>query len=152
MAFVKNTILGYVSFIVLFSFANTGLAQQLPAEVLRYAERVFYNGSVLTVDTGRGNFTIAQALATRDGKILAVGSSNEILRLAGPKTQRIDLNGKAIMPGIIDTHVHPRREYLRGYGERQHPGGEGADLQAEGFFSPGVNSGPNYRRCRQRLL
>ncbi len=90
-------------------------AQQLPEEVIRYADMVFHNGYVLTVDTDRGDFTIAEAAAIRDGKILAVGSNDRVLKLAGPKTHKIDLNKKALMPGIIDTHVHPNRYAISNY-------------------------------------
>jgi predicted amidohydrolase YtcJ len=75
-------------------------AQSLPAELIRYADMVLHNGKVLTADR---NFTIAEAVAVRDGKILAVGLSADILRLAGPDTRRIDLRGKSAVPGFIDS-------------------------------------------------
>ncbi len=105
---------GGVAWLILL-WVGTSAAQQLPDEVVRWADRVFHNGIVLTVDTDEGDFTVAQALAIRDGKILAVGSNDRILRLAGPRTPRVDLNGKAVMPGIVDTHVHPNREALSNF-------------------------------------
>ena len=80
--------------------AAPGAAQNIPAELIRYADAIFYNGKVLTVDK---NFTIAQAVALRDGKILAVGTSADIQRLAGPSTRRIDLGGRSVVPGFIDS-------------------------------------------------
>ena len=68
-----------------------------------FADAVYHNGKVLTVDE---RFSIAQALAVRDGKVMAVGSNAEIINLAGPKTVRLDLKGKSIVPGFIDTHSH----------------------------------------------
>jgi len=68
-----------------------------------FADAVYHNGKVLTVDE---RFSIAQALAVRDGKVMAAGSNAEILNLAGPKTKRLDLKGKTIIPGFIDTHSH----------------------------------------------
>ena len=68
-----------------------------------FADSVYHNGKVLTVDE---RFSVAQALAVRDGKIMAVGSNAEILNLVGPKTRRLDLKGKTILPGFIDTHSH----------------------------------------------
>jgi predicted amidohydrolase YtcJ len=68
-----------------------------------FADAVYHNGKVLTVDE---KFSIAQALAVRDGKVMAVGSNAEMLNLAGAKTQRLDLKGKTIIPGFIDTHSH----------------------------------------------
>ncbi|MEE2838986.1 MAG: amidohydrolase family protein [Acidobacteriota bacterium] len=81
-------------------------AQDLPPEVAHYADTVFYNGSVLTMDRDKPPFTVTEALAVRDGKILAVGDEDRILRMAGPDTRRMNLDGRALMPGIIDTHSH----------------------------------------------
>ncbi len=78
-------------------------AQQLPAEIINYADMVLYNGKILTVDE---NFSMAQALAIRDGKFLAVGESPRILPMAGPNTRKIDLQGKTVIPGLMDTHLH----------------------------------------------
>ena len=92
---------------VLVIFASLGLAAQqtsLPPLVIQYAEMVVYNGKIITADD---QFTIAQAVAIRDGKFLAVGSNAEILALAGPDTKRIDLEGeKSVSPGFFDTHGH----------------------------------------------
>lgn len=89
-------------------------AHELPPEVERYADMVLYNGSVLTMDRDDANFSITRAVAIRDGRILATGDDARILKLAGPKTMKIDLKGKAIIPGIIDTHSHPHN-YARGH-------------------------------------
>ncbi|MCL2744502.1 MAG: amidohydrolase [Planctomycetaceae bacterium] len=67
-------------------------------------DAVFYNGNVLTVDAG---FRRVEAFAVLRDRIAAVGTSAEILALAGNKTQKIDLQGKTVMPGIIDSHAHP---------------------------------------------
>jgi len=64
---------------------------------------VITNGRVITVDR---NFSIAQAVAVKDGKIVAVGTSNEIRTLAGKQTKILDLKGKTMLPGINDTHCH----------------------------------------------
>ena len=72
----------------LFVLAGKGAAQTLPPELIRYAELILHSGKVLTADK---NFTVAEAVAVRDGKFLAVGSSAEIMRLAGPDTRRVDL-------------------------------------------------------------
>ncbi len=62
------------------------------------------NAKVITVDPG---FRIAQAVAIRGDRILAVGSDAEITRLAGPSTRTLDAGGKTVMPGLYDSHVHP---------------------------------------------
>src|ERR1700761_2982089 len=67
------------------------------------ADLILLHGKILTVDA---NDFIAQAIAVRQGKIVAIGSDREIAALAGPKTQTIDLRGRTATPGLIDTHAH----------------------------------------------
>jgi predicted amidohydrolase YtcJ len=76
---------------------------KLPDAVIRYADIVLFNGKVLTADE---KFTIAQAVAIRDGKFLAVGRTQDIMALAGPKTEKIDLSGRSAIPGFVETHLH----------------------------------------------
>ena len=64
---------------------------------------ILFNGRILTVDP---TDTVAQALAVRGGKIVAIGATAEILPLAGRSTRRIDLNGRTATPGLIDSHAH----------------------------------------------
>src|SRR4029453_15761779 len=63
------------------------------------ADVIISNGKIITVDE---RFTIAQAVAVRGDRIVAVGSDAEIAKLAGPATRRIDLRGRAVIPGLID--------------------------------------------------
>ncbi len=70
-------------------------------------DRIFYDGKILTVDD---DFSIASAIAIRGERILAVGDSAEIRDLADDDTVQIDLDGKTVIPGLIDNHIH----YLRG--------------------------------------
>ena len=65
---------------------------------------VFHNGNILTVDPG---FKRVEAFAVLRDRIVAVGTNAEMLALAGSQTQKIDLQGKMVMPGIIDSHTHP---------------------------------------------
>lgn len=71
-----------------------------PPELLAYPNLVLLNGRILTVDSA---FTVAEAVAVRDGRVLAVGSNAEIKRLIGPATRAIDLGGKSVVPGFIDS-------------------------------------------------
>jgi len=68
-----------------------------------FADRVLVNGRIVTVDP---NDSIAQALAIRDGKIVAVGTNGRIRALIGPRTERIDLRGLTATPGLLDAHCH----------------------------------------------
>jgi hypothetical protein len=72
----------------------------VPPELLAYPNLVLVNGKVLTVDQ---QFTIAEAVAMRDGRILAVGTNDQIRRLVGPTTRVVDAGGKSIVPGFIDS-------------------------------------------------
>lgn len=65
---------------------------------------IYYNASIITMAPAH---PAAQAIAFRGDRFLAVGSNSDVLKTAGPHTQKIDLGGKAIVPGIIETHVHP---------------------------------------------
>ncbi|HEV8640570.1 MAG TPA: amidohydrolase [Methylomirabilota bacterium] len=82
----------------------------VPAALLHYPEIVLLNGKVVTVDD---RFSVREAIAIRDGKILALGTSSEIRALAGPRTRVIDLRGRAVLPGLIDSHVHMLRAGFR---------------------------------------
>ncbi len=70
------------------------------------ADTILVNGKILTADAP---FSIRQALAVRDGKIEAVGTNAEIRRTAGPRSQVIDLGGRTVIPGLIDSHMHAIR-------------------------------------------
>lgn len=67
------------------------------------------NARIATLDS---RSTQAQALAVRDGRIAAVGSNAAIAALAGPGTRRIDAGGRALIPGLIDSHLHAVRAAL----------------------------------------
>jgi len=64
---------------------------------------VLVNGKVITVDS---TDRIAEAIAVRGDRIVAVGTTAEVERLVGKTTRRIDLAGKAVTPGLIDAHAH----------------------------------------------
>jgi predicted amidohydrolase YtcJ len=68
---------------------------------------VLTNGKVITVDD---QFSIAQAVAIRGDRIVAVGTNQDVSRLAGPSTRRIDVRGRSVVPGFIDNHAHFQEE------------------------------------------
>jgi predicted amidohydrolase YtcJ len=67
------------------------------------ADIILVNGKIVTVDD---RFTVAQAVAIQGQRIVAVGGSGEIRKLAGGGTRVIDLKGKTVIPGLIDNHSH----------------------------------------------
>ena len=67
------------------------------------ADIVLRGGKIITVD---GAFSIKQAVAIRDGRFVAVGSDGEIRDYIGPGTRVIDLLGRTVIPGLIDSHIH----------------------------------------------
>jgi predicted amidohydrolase YtcJ len=79
----------------------SGVPEPSPSDL--HPDVVFHNGSILTMETEQPE---AQALAIQGENILAVGSDDGILPLAGPQTKLIDLQGRALMPGFVDAHTH----------------------------------------------
>ena len=73
------------------------------------ADTLLVNGKILTVDRA---FSTREAMAIRDGRIVALGGNLEIRRLAGPQTRVIDLEGRTAIPGLIDSHLHAIRAAL----------------------------------------
>lgn len=66
-------------------------------------DTIYHSAKVVTVN---GADEIAQAVAVKDGRILAVGSNDAVRKLAGPSTKQIDLTGKTLLPGFYDNHIH----------------------------------------------
>ena len=73
------------------------LAQAAPPD------RIIHGGPIVTVNPRQ---PVAEAVAVAEGRIVAVGTEADILRLAGPRTQRTDLAGRTLVPGFIDGHSH----------------------------------------------
>ena len=91
------------------AFAGCALALLLASGARLQAQTpdtVLINGKVVTVDR---ESSIREALAIRDGRILAVGTSADIKKLAGPGTRVIDVGGRTVIPGLIDSHLHAIR-------------------------------------------
>jgi predicted amidohydrolase YtcJ len=91
----------YVALLTAFLIVPAVAAQQPPADL------VLTNGKIITVDD---KFSIAQAVAVRGDRIVAVGTNQEINRLAGASTRRVDLRGRSVTPGFIDNHAHYQEE------------------------------------------
>ena len=67
------------------------------------ADAIYHNGTVLTINDEQ---PAAEAVAVKDGKILAVGPEAEVFKTAGDDTKKIDLDGKTMLPGFVDSHGH----------------------------------------------
>ncbi|WP_226668298.1 amidohydrolase [Microbulbifer aggregans] len=67
------------------------------------ADIIFHNGTIITINDAQ---PLAEAVAVKDGKILAVGKKAEVLKTVGENTRKIDLAGKTMLPGFFDSHGH----------------------------------------------
>lgn len=92
---------------VLLAFMFTAILA-LPARA-QTADTILVNGKILTVDD---RFSVREAVAIHDGKILALGSTADIRKTAGPRTRIVDLQGRTVIPGLIDSHQHAIRAGL----------------------------------------
>ena len=68
------------------------------------ADTIYYNGKIVTMWEAR---PVAEAVAIRGNRFLAVGSDLEVLSTAGTSTKRVDLRGRTVVPGLIESHTHP---------------------------------------------
>jgi len=73
------------------------------------ADTVLFNGKIVTVDK---DFSLQQALAIGNGRIVATGSSAAMKKLAGDKAKLVDLGGRTVIPGLTDGHIHGIRAAL----------------------------------------
>ncbi len=93
------------------------------------ADIILINGKIITVDPVG---SIERAVAVRDGRILRVGTNAQVRRLKGADTRVVDLGGKTVIPGLIDSHMHPG-------------GSWGA------YLVRGVACGPDFTRVEEML-
>ena len=76
----------------------------IPAAEAQDPDTILAGGKILTVDA---KDSVAQAVAVRGGRVMAAGSDARIRRLAGKNTRIIELHGRTVVPGLIESHVHP---------------------------------------------
>src|SRR5262244_2857513 len=89
---MRSLIVGIIAIVL-----SAGVARAQPADT------ILVNGKIVTVDD---RFSIAESLAIRGGRIVAVGSAADTEKLKGPQTRVIDLNRRTVIPGLIDNHAH----------------------------------------------
>jgi predicted amidohydrolase YtcJ len=115
--------------------ASTASAQQ-------YADIVLYGGNILTANRPRpDDASVVEAVAVRGDRIVGVGTNEEILKMAGPQTLKIDLEYKTVIPGRIDTQVPPV-ENFRNHAE---------ELLAQGVTTVGMHLANALREVIQKL-
>lgn len=90
--------------ICLFLFVLSGWgAGPLSGQTCGNADLIVGNAKIITMDAAD---RIAEAMAVRDGKVVAVGTNQEMAKCAGAATRTVDLGGKTVLPGLIDVHTH----------------------------------------------
>jgi predicted amidohydrolase YtcJ len=96
--------------LVLIAALSAGAAIIMPAcAQVPTAETILVNGKVITLD---GTSSVVQGLAIRDGKILSVGSNEDVRNRADRRTAIVDLGGRTVVPGLMDSHIHALRAGL----------------------------------------
>ncbi len=116
-----NRIVSTLSLILMIG-SGPVLAQQLPDLVAAqgYADMILVNGKIAAMDdrssTPNSAGQFFQAMAIKGKTIMALGTDAEMRRLAGPKTRILELGGKTVLPGLIQTHYHIFGTAARVYG------------------------------------
>ena len=87
--------------LIISSWATIAYAQK--------ADLIVTTAKIVTLDAAS---TVAQALAVREGRIVAVGGNDAVEALVGPATRRLDAGGRTVIPGLIDSHIHAVRAGL----------------------------------------
>jgi predicted amidohydrolase YtcJ len=91
------------------------------------ADLLLVNGKIITQDAAS---SVQEALAIEAGRVVATGRSEQLRKLAGPSTEVIDLGGRTVIPGLIDSHIHAIRA---GFRYATEVNWEGATSFAEAF-------------------
>jgi predicted amidohydrolase YtcJ len=99
----RRPLLGVVASVCLIGLTPFWLQTRVQGQTGFYPDAVYHNAKVVTVDK---SFSITQAFAIFDDKFVAVGTNSAILALAGPRTKKVDLQGRTVIPGLIDDHYH----------------------------------------------
>lgn len=94
------------------------------------ADRINVGGVMLTLEDAR---PLAEALATCEGHVVAVGSRADVFRHGGAGTEVVDLAGRALLPGVGEPHAHVVGGELQGSSAKQ--------------LAPPVGTSPTLRRC-----
>jgi predicted amidohydrolase YtcJ len=85
------------------STAKKSAAASEPISTSVSADTIYSGGNIITINDAQPS---AEAVAVKDGKILAVGNKAEVMKTSGENTREIDLRGKTLLPGFVDSHGH----------------------------------------------
>lgn len=99
---ISIAVLGSITVLINVATAQTG-------NLSGVADAIYTNGKIYTVNEAQ---PWAEAVAIQDGKFIAVGTSSDIEAYKGTRTRVVDLDGKFVMPGLHDTHVHIEQAYI----------------------------------------
>ncbi|KJD35353.1 amidohydrolase [Tamlana sedimentorum] len=89
--------------LIIFFLLITITSQAQTSELGTLADQIYFNGEIYTMDDNR---PMVEAVAVKADSILSVGSKEDIMKLKGDKTKLFDLNGKTMIPGLIEGHAH----------------------------------------------
>ena len=89
-----------------YALAGCGLSTTRATRDNGQADMIISNGRIATQNGAR---SFASSVAIKDGRFLAVGSDDEVMRLQGAKTEVIDVGRRTVIPGLNDSHMHPIR-------------------------------------------
>lgn len=101
-----------IQVLILLALAFPAQAQRTvraPREIVQYPDLILYNARIVSMDDAGVNASVGrtyQAMSVLGDRIQALGASAQLLRHAGPRTRRLDLQGRLVLPGLIDTHNH----------------------------------------------
>ena len=94
---------------ILFTWGEGVWAQQVPPGLIAYPDLIIYNGKIVSMDDASFNTSPGktfEAMAVRGDRIQSLGTIEAVLRHAGPQTRKLDLKGRTVIPGLINTHSH----------------------------------------------
>ena len=108
---VRRNVLFLCSLLLLGTgMARTQQTLTVPAELVQFPDLIIHDAKIVTMDdpglTNQNPGRILQAMAVRGDRIQFLGTNEEVLRLAGPQTRKLDLNGRTVIPGLIHPHIH----------------------------------------------
>src|SRR3970040_1590350 len=100
-----------VALVMFFGVSVQGQQVTVPEKLaaLAYPELIIYNGKIVSVDDPSLTNNLGrtyEAMAVKGDRIQFLGTTAEVLTYAGPQTRKIDLKGRMVIPGIVDSHTH----------------------------------------------